>query len=406
MKQTIFLAMMVLTGMLLPAQRPDVTMKFYGFVRNDFFYNSRANEEAIDGTLHLIPRPVVRNNAGVDINAAPQAEMISINTRIGIDFTGSPILGAKSSAKIEFDFAGTGTTFFLAQIRHAYMQLNWEKSSLLVGQTWHPLFGSVVPSGVSFNSGAPFQPFNRSPQVRLTHQLFKNITLMGVASYQMQHNSNGPLGFTSAYMKNALRPNVYAGAELKKQNLLVGAGIDLKKIKPDTLSVRSLAAVGYAQYVKPGLQIKMKSVIGQNLSDHFMMGGYGYGASLSSDETTYHYYNLGNWSSFLNVLYGKKWQVGIFAGYLENLGIFASVLEPINGKYRVYGRGFYNDSQQIINNMYRFAPMVIYNLPNLNIGLEYNYSSAEYGTIGANGIGSNPYRIGNHRVVVAINYLF
>ena len=403
MKKAFFSVMLILATFILPAQRPDVTMKFYGFVRNDFFYNSRANEEAIDGTLHFIPKPVVLNNAGVDINAVPQAEMISINTRIGIDFAGSPILGAKSSAKIEFDFAGAGTTFFLGQIRHAYMQLNWEKTGLLVGQTWHPLFGSVVPSGVSFNSGAPFQPFNRSPQIRLTHQLFKNITLMGVASYQMQHNSNGPLGFTSAYMKNALRPNVHAGIEYKKQYLLAGMGLDYKKIKPDALYISSLAAVAYAQYVKPGLQIKAKSVIGQNLSDHFMMGGYG--KMFDSNTGGYQYTNMGNWSSFLNVLYGKKWQAGFFTGYLQNLGS-GMTLHPADGKYTVYGRGFYNDSQQIINNMYRFAPMVIYNLPNFNIGLEYNYSSAEFGTIGSDGIGSNPYRIANHRVVMAINYLF
>jgi len=403
MNKALILTILVGTSLIVTAQRPDVTMKFYGFVRNDFFYNSRANEEAIDGTLHLIPRPVIKNNSGIDINEFPQAEMISVNTRIGIDFTGGSILGAKSSAKIEFDFAGAGTTFFLGQIRHAFIQLNWEKTGLLVGQTWHPLFGSVVPTGVSFNSGAPFQPFNRSPQIRATHQIFKNFTLMGVASYQMQHNSHGPVGFTSAYMKNALQPNVYAGAEFKNQNLLTGAGIDYKKIKPDAQYISSLAAVAYARFVKPGLQIKTKSVIGQNLSDHFMMGGYG--KMFDSNTGGHNYTNLANWSSYLNVVYGKKWQAGFFAGYLQNLGS-GMALHPTNGKYTVYGRGFYSDSQQIINNMYRIAPMVIYNLPNFNIGVEYNYSSAAYGTIASDGIGINPYRIGNHRIVVAVNYLF
>lgn len=399
----LLLFLVTLSGTTLFSQRSDVTMHWYGFVRNDFFYNSRQNEEAIDGILNLIPRPIVNNLSGKDINDVPQAEMLSVNTRVGVDIKGNTIAGAASSAKIEFDFGGTGTTFFLAQIRHAYMQLDWKKTSLLIGQTWHPMYGSVVPTGVSFNAGAPFQPFNRSPQIRLSHQIFPNITISGTASSQMQHSSGGPLGFSSVYMKNALRPALHGAIEWKYKHFTAGAGLDYKKIKPDHLYLTSLGAVAYAQYVKPTLQIKSKAVVGQNLSELLMSGGYG--QYFDSNTGSYNYTNMKVFSSFVNVLFGRQWQWGFFAGYQQNLGS-SIYLHPFNGKFTVYGRGFHHDTQQILNHMVRVAPMLIYHFKNFNAGIEYNLTAAEYGLIQMNGKGINPYTVLNHRVVFAVNYFF
>ena len=82
------------------------TVKFYGYVGNEFFYNSRLNQDMVDGAIFLFPKPVVLNLSGNDANALPQAEMLSVNTRLGVDFTGNEVLGAKTTAKIEADFAG------------------------------------------------------------------------------------------------------------------------------------------------------------------------------------------------------------------------------------------------------------------------------------------------------------
>ena len=133
------------------AQEPT-KLKVYGFVSNDFFYNSRQNVEMVDGIIQLFPKPIELNAAGVDKNAVAQAEMLSVNTRIGVDLTSAPILGAKSSGKIEADFAGFGTSYYVFRIRQAFMKLNWKKTELLVGQTWHPLFCSVVPTTFSANA--------------------------------------------------------------------------------------------------------------------------------------------------------------------------------------------------------------------------------------------------------------
>ena len=199
------------------AQEPT-KVKVYGFVSNDFFYNSRQNVEMVDGIVQLFPKPI-EMSAGVDKNDVAQAEMISVNTRLGIDLTGSTILGAKSTGKIEADFAGFGTSYYVFRIRQAYMKLNWDKSELLVGQTWHPLFGSVVPTTFSSNAGGPFQPFNRSPQVRFKESLSKTLSLTAAAIYEMQYASQGPIttlaptGISPLFMKNAIAPDLFIGLE-------------------------------------------------------------------------------------------------------------------------------------------------------------------------------------------------
>lgn len=381
----------------------NISLKWYGFVRSDFYINSRANEEAIDGVLHLFPKPIVLDGTGKDINAVPQSEMLSVATRMGVDIQGTKLFGATSTAKIEFDFAGTGALFFLVQLRQAYVQLLWENDALLVGQTWHPMFGTVSPTGVSFNSGSPFQPFNRSPQIRYAHQFGENFSLMGAALYQMQYMSNGPIGFSASYMKNSLTPNLHVNLEYNNKGIVAGVGLDYKSIKPDANSISSLSIVGYGQYTKSLLQIKARAILGQNLADYTMPGGYA--KVFSSDTGGHSYTNMNNLNTWVNVVYGKQWQVGLFAGFMQNLGS-GMTLHNFGSGYTVYGRGFYAASQTILDRLVRVAPMVIYNLNNLQVGLEYNLTGANYGLIGSNGRATNPYTVTNHRLLASVVYNF
>ena len=52
------------------ATEPAVTYKFYGFVRNDFYYNSRQNVEALDGLFNIFPKPIELNSFGEDKNGS------------------------------------------------------------------------------------------------------------------------------------------------------------------------------------------------------------------------------------------------------------------------------------------------------------------------------------------------
>jgi hypothetical protein len=392
------------------AEDPITTkIKFYGYIGNDFFYNSRQNKDLVDGVIQLFPLPADLN-AGTDKNAVPQAEMLSVNTRLGIDISGAPILGAKSTGKIEADFDGFGTSFYVFRIRQAFMKLNWDKTELLIGQTWHPLFGNVSPSVLCANGGGPFQPFNRSPQVRVKQNITSKLSLTAAVLYEMQYCSMGPLGTSNVYLKNAIIPDIFLGAEYKTTHWTHGIGVDNKTIFPDTKQISSLSAVAYSQYVNSKFQLKTKVTFGQNLSDQLMLGGYGVSKYAGDSTTALKYTNFNNLSGWLDAVYGTKIQVGLFLGVSQNLGTSEMLDVKKGGKLTMFGYGFYdvnnNTQQQALDMLFRIAPSVVYNLSNLKFGIEYDLSIASYGNVQRTGHVSNPYTVNNNRVLVSINYLF
>jgi len=413
------------------AEEPATKVKLYGFVSNDFFYNSRQNVELVDGVIQLFPKPVSPNSANQDINASSQAELLSVNTRLGIDITGAPILGAKSSGKIEADFAGFGTTFYVFRIRQAFMKLNWDKTELLVGQTWHPLFGNVAPTTFSANGGAPFQPFNRSPQVRVKQTLTNTLSATAAALYEMQYASQGQLlttiGASNVFMKNAIIPDLFVGLENKTTHWTTGAGADYKILKPDATNratISSISAVAYAQYVNKKFQLKAKAIYGENLSDQLMLGGYGvsqYGTGVDSTKVL-GYTNFKNGNVWVNAVYGTELQVGLLIGASENLGTNDELaINAKTKKFTSYGYGFYDNTdlntnikktdasylgQQILDHLYRIAPQVSYNLPNMKFGLEYDFTTASYGTLQKDGTSLNNYSVNNHRILASVMYIF
>lgn len=142
---------LVFTG---AAQKKNFTYKFYGQVRGDLFYNSRANGEIVDGLFHLYPKDHAYDADGNDLNAQSNSSFYLLYSRLGIDMTGPSIGKIATSAKIETDFRGTGTSFAILRIRHAYVNLAWKQSALLLGQTWHPFFGDIYPQVLNLNTGA------------------------------------------------------------------------------------------------------------------------------------------------------------------------------------------------------------------------------------------------------------
>lgn len=404
MKKSLFIILLICNLTILAENKRTYT--FYGFIRNDFYYNSRQNEETLDGIFNFYPKPVVPAVGNADINAVPHAEMLSIATRMGVDIKGGEFHDAKVSAKIEMDFAGSGSNYFLIRLRQAYVRFDQSNSNLLIGQTWHPLFGDVAPTVVSFNSGSPFQPFNRSPQVRFTYQPVNGLNLTGAAVWQMQTSSNGPAGFTPAYMKNSVMPNLFAGIQYTGTHFTVGGALDYKQIQPEVgYRLSSMSAAAFVQYKDGLMTVKGKTVYGNNLADHIMLGGYSlyYNAS----DNKFGYTNLTGSSSWVNVVYGKKWQVGVFAGLHQNLGSQIPMLhQNLAGQFTIYGRGFYKEQQELLDRLVRIAPFVMHSINDFTFGVEYNLTLADYGTIQSNGKVINPYTLTNQRVIANVIYNF
>jgi len=385
------------------AEQPT-THKLYGFVRNELYFNSRQNFDVLDGLFNIFPKPkdeYLLNGEFVDKNNVSNSQMLAISTRLGIDFTSSPIFGAKTSAKIECDFAGISSSYYLIRLRQAYMKLNWANTELLVGQTWHPMYANLQPITPALSVGTPFQPFNRSPQIRLNQKLNDNFTFLTAASYQMQYMTQGPLGASASYMKNGLLPSLHIGLDYKSKSIIAGVGVDGKSLKINNVRFNSGAAVAYAGYTHKKFQIRAKSVLGQNMSEYIMLGGYGLSVDATSSKADYTNFNTS--TSWLSVAYGTKIQVGIYGGLSQNLGTNKNLMLTPNS---VYGYGFYDASQLIIDQLYRVAPHICYSLPNFRLGFEYEFTTAKYGTIQSNGRVTNPYTVSNHRALATISYIF
>lgn len=56
MKKYILLSLCLMTLSSSFAQLKDFKFKFYGQIRTDFYYNSRANEETVDGLFYMYPK--------------------------------------------------------------------------------------------------------------------------------------------------------------------------------------------------------------------------------------------------------------------------------------------------------------------------------------------------------------
>lgn len=387
------------------AQKTPFSYKFYGQVRGDLFYNSRANAEMVDGLFYLYPKDVQPDADGKDLNASPNGSFYLLYSRFGVDVSGPRIGRAVSSAKLEGDFRGSGSAFALLRIRHAYVNLDWGKSAVLVGQTWHPLFGDVFPQVLNLSTGGPFQPFNRSPLLRYRYR-DKGWQFTAAAVWQLQYLSAGPNGKSEEYIKNSCVPEFYAGADYSRGGWMAGAGVDVLSLVPRTRSVvgdqtfkvservTSVSAEAHFKYTGSRLFVAAKTLLASNLTHASMIGGFGV-TSLDPRTGRQEYAPYRHSMTWVNVVYGKKWKPGFFLGYMKNMG----TTDPLAGDS--YGVGLDLDQLLTVN------VQCTYNLPHWKIGMEYGPSTAWYGTTDEDtGKVLNTHSVTNHRVLGVLIYMF
>jgi hypothetical protein len=412
-----FLISIIIFATVLPVIAQEEEKKFsidvYGFVRNDFYYESRRSMTAAAGLFHLIPLDQNLNVLNEDLNAIPSSKMLSTASRFGLKVKGPDVWGAAASARIEGDFDGftsghTGNTVF--RIRQAWTKLSWEKVDLLAGQAWHPMFGDVFPSVLSLATGSPFQPFNRSPQIRVDYKM-KDFKAYLSGLYQLQYLSPGPSGSSPDYLKDGMLPELYLGFEYKKNELIAGVGADFIRLRPRVITgttindrkvsdnISSISFNAFVQYTKDKLAVKAKTIYGQNMGHLLLLSGYG--ISKVNDDRSYEYTNLNNSTSWLNVTYGKKYQAGLFLGYSKNLGSSSQFeVSPDIPSY-TFTFGASN-----IDQVYRISPQVSYNLKHWQFGIEYEMTTVSYGTMDSKGKVKDTHDVTNNRVAGVMVYNF
>ena len=447
--------------------------KLYGFIRNYFIYDSRESKSGTADLFYYLPLDRKMNeDKSLDLNQHSSFRFVALTSRVGLDVAGYQMGNVHFGAKVEADFysglssssnsnAGAffpGNTSISGtaqmRLRQAYATITWKdlpmcgekKASvgLKVGQAWHPM-AADFPHLFSLEVGAPFGPFSRTPLAQMDATLGKNWIVSAAAIWQMQYNSQGPVGASAIYMKYGMTPEVYAAIAYKSNGFLVRAGADLVSIKPrvygkcNDVTVRvsdrktSLLYYIYGQYSYKTFSIKAKSVYGEGGEHMNLMSGY---AKVGEKEDgSWEYASLRNSSSWVSMSVGKKWQGVLFLGYVKNLGLAKEAATNLLCSStdsatvpEVYfcGNGFSN-----INQMYRINPQLIYNIGKLNLGIEYQWTSVEYGDyisvkrmldgkpvmkdekqivdkyIYGSGLATdNRHWVGNHRINVMVKYNF
>jgi len=369
------------------AQKPEEEKKFgisfSGFVKTDAFYDMRQTVSIREGHFLLYPANVDNDSLGNDINAHPSFNILSIQSRLTGKITGPDAFGAKTSGMIEGAFFGhTESDINGFRLRHAFVKLNWEKSELLAGQYWHPLIiVQAFPEVISFNTGVPFQPFSRNPQLRYTYKI-KNLSLIATAFTQRDFTSNGPKGASSIYMRNAIIPNLnftttYA---FKDNKNIVGAGVDYKTLVPEietdlgystNTSLSSISATVFSKMVFNKITWKVQGLYAQNAHDITGIGGYAvmfdsYDTIVGKREYTN--YNTGSvWTELMYTT--EKITIGLFGGFTKNLGT-SDQMEP--GATNVFARG------TNIAYVYRISPRIAFKQGKTTIAFEVEHTTAAY----------------------------
>jgi hypothetical protein len=406
MKNTICLfALVMLLPLFSEAQDKKEEAKygisFSGFIKNDFFLDTRESYTIREGHFLLYPKEVSPDSEGNDINDKSSFNFLSIQTRITGKISAPDAFGAKTSGVLEADFFGNENAAFVDangfRLRHAFVKLNWAKTELLTGQYWHPFFIPGCFSGViSFNTGAPMQPFSRNPQIRLTHKPGK---LSFAAALSAQRDFTSPQG--SASLRYSSIPDLSAMISYesknadKKTDLLTGMALDYKILQPllsttkgtqtfiTNEKISGLSVTAYIRYKNPAYTIKLQGILGQNLFDLIMLGGYAVHSVTDTTRNTVDYTamkNLAGWAEFNTN--GEKIQFGLWTGYTKNLGAGENILAYSNkaGGTDATVRG------ANVKSILRLSPRIIFISGKFNFASELEYTNTAYATKDAYGI--------------------
>ena len=415
----IFLLLIVLLSVMTYAQEkkeaPKFGISFSGFVKTDIFYDSRQTVNIREGHFLLYPDAVNLDALGNDINSKGSFNMLSIQTRIKGAISGPDAFGAKTSGVIEADFFGNASSGLDDvngfRLRHAFAKLNWSKTELMIGQYWHPMFiAESFPDVLSFNTGSPFQPFSRNPQIRLTYT--SGITsLIAVAYSQRDFQGTGPDGASTKYQRNAGIPATHLQFQIKPAaGHLFGAGIDFKVIKPELFTVvnvnqkyisneklASLSAIGFMKLKFKPLIIKAEGIYAQNAFDMTMLGGYAVKGITNPAYGTRSFTNLNTFAFWTDLITtGEKFRAGLFIGYTENLGANDEI------KGAIYARG------SNIAKVERIAPRVVFQSGKMTFAIEQEVTRAHYGTANGDKMGgvTSANSVVNSRTLLSCIYSF
>lgn len=387
MKKTLMAIAFAAANLLAGAQNAEEwKLTWHGFINPQMWADTRQVIQGREDMMAFYPMAPGYDEDGNDTNAVPSLNMLSITARLSLTIQGPDVLGAKTKGFIETDFTGsTNAAINNLRLRHAYIDMRWTRSDLLMGQFWHPMVvHEIMPGTMPLSMGAPFHPYARYNQVRYTHFL-GGLELIATAAFQLDNKSNGPLGASTQYIKHSMIPEMNIQVRYCGERFMLGVSANTLTIQPRR--GHNFSHTSYTVYGKAdigGWSLRAQSLLNSNLYEASSMGGYVETYDPLLNQYSYSPYTYTTaWFDF-----GKrtgKWQPGIFVGYATN--------NTRSHEGTFYGRG------QEIENLYRIQPRLSYAAGHgLTFSAEWEYTSVKYMNINHN--------TSNNRFVLSAVYAF
>ena len=408
------------------------TLTPYGFFRTAAVFDSRDSKAGSEDLFYFVPMDVSTNLEGQDIYSNPSLKSYAITTRLGLDVSGYQYGSMKVGGKIETDFYLMNGSTASLRLRHAYVNIFWDaigymenKLSIKAGQSWHPM-AADQPYCVNVETGAPFTPFNWSPQLMFDFTMTGGVTLTAGALYPMQFLPTGPQGESEKYVKYGLIPELYAGISYADKYFQVKAGADFLSLKPrwrttdysysgDVLydvgsrvkdRINMISPFVYLQFSEGSFKLNAKSVFAQG-GDHLRLMG-GYALYDWRDPFEYMYTPLRSSVSFVSFSVGKKVQFMCMGGFMKALGTQHNLPVDYNDHSLPVYIYYSSFGSKNIAQMLRVTPTLAYNAGKLTVAVEYNNTTVQYGSVSKLDNYARPledlHQVTNHRLMGVIRF--
>lgn len=447
-----------------PAAATAHKLTWGGFVKTEFFTNSRASAELREGIVNMQPFDKMGHNVPLNATTASDAtkspydvaqfRATSIFSRLNVKLTDLKAFGAKATGFLEGDFMGVSSTFNttmgaafsagtedLFRIRHAYGELDWTDASnkgfkLLAGQYWNPMFlANCFPTVSSTTTGIPFHPFGWVPQLKLSYHV-NGLSLIGLA-YTERSLNRMQIGQDNNGRSNTNLPVLHFQVQYLKAlkngiKVDVGGGVDWNSIRPqisvanvfansgntDSLNTNTLNAVTYMAY----LNISKKDLFtfkyyynrGAAFNQFVGLGGYAQykdNTKTGVNALKLNYVNQITIVNWVELIIEKHPVIkpAIWIGYMMNDGLETTLNSTNHTEIAFQGRGI--GSNRTFDDYIRIAPRVDFVSGKMKFALEYSYDRITFGntdvtTFKIKSADAFRYDAVNHRLNLVAQYNF
>ena len=257
------------------ADKPEVTP--YGFVLVNAGFNT-GDAKPFDIPIH------------VGANDVETFLITPRQTRFGFKMSDTRAMGAKVDGGIELDFYGLagsggagGVTQTAPRLRLAFVKLNWDDTSLLIGQDW-VLFAPLAPSSLAHVSLAPQSGsgnlWGRFPQVALEKRVDKIKINVGLLRPFAADGSTVSQGDAPGVGESKGLPFVQARVGVSpSETITVGGNVHFGQLEVADDNDKTFAVAADLALQMGALGLKGEGFVGEGTNMLFSKAGRGVGTT-------------------------------------------------------------------------------------------------------------------------------